>query len=58
MTSQQIAAAIQQFATDINNSLDMRDRRDAVVYLANKIGAPAANKIADVFGLGSDYYKA
>jgi hypothetical protein len=58
MTNQQIAAAIQQFATDLDNSLDMSDRRESVIYLSNKIGSTAANKIADIFGLTSDYYKA
>ena len=57
MTNQQFAAAIQQFATDLDNSLDMSDRREAVVYLSNKIGSTSANKIAEIFGLKSDYYK-
>lgn len=58
MTNQQFAAAITQFATDLDNSICMEDRRDAVEYLANKIGSESANKIADVFGLKSSYYKA
>jgi hypothetical protein len=57
MTNQQFAAAIQQFATDLDNSLDMSDRREAVVYLSNKIGSTSANKIAEIFGLKGDYYK-
>lgn len=58
MTNQQIAAAIQQFANDLDNCISMEDRREAVVYLSNKIGSTAANKIADIFGLTGDYYKA
>lgn len=58
MTNQQIAAAVQQFATDLDNSITMEDRREAVVYLANKLGSTAANKIADIFGLTSSYYQA
>jgi hypothetical protein len=57
MTNQQFAAAIQQFATDLDNSLDMSDRRESVVYLSNKIGSTSANKIAEIFGLEGDYYK-
>ena len=57
MTNQQFAAAIQQFATDLDNSLDMSDRRESVVYLSNKIGSTSANKIAEIFGLKGDYYK-
>jgi hypothetical protein len=57
MTNQQFAAAIQQFATDLDNSLDMSDRRESVVYLSNKIGSTNANKIAEIFGLKGDYYK-
>lgn len=58
MTNQQFAAAIQQFATDLDNSITMEDRRDAVSYLADKIGSTCANKIAEVFGLTSSYYHA
>ena len=50
--------AIVQFSADLDNSITMEDRRDAVRYLANNIGADKANKIAEVFGLTSDYYKA
>lgn len=57
MTNQQIAAAVQQFAADLDNSITMEDRREAVVYLSNKIGSTAANKIADAFGLTGSYYK-
>ena len=58
MTNQQFAAAIQQFATDLDNSISMEDRRDSVSYLADKIGSICANKIAEVFGLKDEYYKA
>lgn len=58
MSTQQFLQAIQQFATDLDNSITMEDRRDSVQYLANKIGSIAANQIAEVFGLKGDYYKA
>lgn len=56
MTSQQIAQAVSQFATDLDNSICMEDRREAVIYLSNKIGSVAANKIAAIFGLIGAYY--
>lgn len=58
MTSQQLASAVQQFANDLDNSVTMEDRREAVAYLSDTIGSIQANKIADIFGLLSDYYKA
>lgn len=56
MTTTQIAAAIAAFATDLSNSIDMRDRKNAVQFLAGKIGPDDANRIAIVFGLNSTYY--
>lgn len=58
MTTQQITDAIAAFARDLDNSVDMRDRRDAVQYLANKLGSTAANQIAEIYGLHGAYYKA
>lgn len=58
MTTQQIAAAIAQFAVNLENSITMEDRRDAVQYLADAIGSQSANQIAGIFGLIGDYYKA
>ena len=58
MTTQQITEAIAAFARDLDNSISMEDRRDAVQYLADKIGSVAANQIADIYGLRGDYYKA
>jgi hypothetical protein len=57
MTNQQFASAVQQFATDLDNSIMMEDRRESVVYLSNKIGSVNANKLADIFGLTEEYYK-
>lgn len=58
MTSKQIADAIAKFAVDLESSMQMEDRRDAVQYLADKIGSEHANKIAAVFGLVGNYYQA
>lgn len=51
MTTEQIAAAIAAFAANLANAADMRDRRAAVGYLADKLGSEAANQIAAIFGL-------
>lgn len=56
MTTQQIAAAIASFATNLDNSVTMEDRKQSVQWLADKIGSDAANKIADIFGLKGTYY--
>ena len=58
MTNQNFAEAVKQFADNLDNSISMEDRRDAVGYLADKIGSESANKIAEVFGLTRAYYKA
>lgn len=58
MTTAQIADAITAFATNLNNSISMEDRRDSVQYLADKLGSTAANQIAVIFGLVDSYYKA
>jgi len=58
MTTEQIAAAIAAFAVNLQNSIQMEDRRDSVQYLADKIGSQSANQIAAIFGLRGDYYKA
>jgi hypothetical protein len=58
MTTKQIAEALAAFATNLENSIDMTDRKNSVKWLAEKIGSTAANNIADLFGLKSDYYKA
>jgi hypothetical protein len=50
------ADAIAAFATDLQNSIDMGDRKQAVKYLAEKIGAESAKQVAQVFGLRSSYY--
>jgi hypothetical protein len=57
MNTQQIAAAIAAFATNLENSSDMGSRRDAVRFLAEKIGSEQAWKIAEVFGLIGNYYR-
>jgi hypothetical protein len=58
MTTAQIAQALAEFATNLENSADMTDRRNAVQWLADKIGSHAANQIRNIFGLVGDYYKA
>jgi hypothetical protein len=58
MTTNQIAQAIAEFATNLENSVTMEDRRDSVQWLAEKIGSHAANQIRNIFGLVGDYYKA
>ena len=58
MTTTQIAQAIAEFATNLENSITMEDRRDSVQWLAEKIGSHAANQIRNIFGLVGDYYKA
>lgn len=58
MTTEQIAAAIASFATNLKNSSTMEDRRDAVRWLADKLGSTFANQIAVGFGLTSSYYHA
>jgi hypothetical protein len=54
----QYVQAIVQFERDLNNSIDMQDRRVAVQYLATKIGVGRANVIAEHFGLTDSYYRA
>lgn len=58
MTNQEFAKAVKEFADDLDNSVDMEDRRNAVQFLADKLGSTAANQIAGIFGLHSTYYKA
>ena len=58
MTTAQIAQAIAAFATNLENSICMEDRKFAVQLLADKIGSTGANNIADLFGLKGQYYKA
>lgn len=53
----QIRALIVAFIRDLDNSLDMGDRRDAVIRLAKKVGASKANEIAEVCGLSDSYYQ-
>ncbi len=48
--------AIQQFKTDISNSSCMGSRKDAVCFLAAKVGKEAAIKIAREHGLNNSYY--
>lgn len=50
------AAAIATFAEDIKQSGCMGTRRDAVQFLANKIGKEQAKAIAEVFGLKDSFY--
>ena len=49
--------AIATFAADIKNSTDMGSRRDAVMFLAGKIGRTKANEVAEFFGLRDGFYK-
>ena len=42
MTTMQIAAAIQRFAVNLDLSITMEERRDAVAYLAEDIGSESA----------------
>ena len=58
MTTKQTAEAIAQFARNLDNACDMGDRKNAVQWLAEKIGSKGANEIAEIFGLSSSYYKA
>jgi hypothetical protein len=48
--------AIQQFKTDISNSISMGDKKHAVCFLAAKVGEDVAIKIAQEHGLNSSYY--
>ena len=50
------AKIIESFETNLNNSSCMGTRRDAVMFLAKKIGIDAANQIAEMFGLLNSYY--
>ena len=47
---------IQQFKIDICNSCCMGSRKDAVGFLAAKVGKEAAIKIAQECGLNKSYY--
>jgi hypothetical protein len=58
MTTAQIAQALAEFATNLENSADMTDSRNAVQWLAEKIGSHAANQVGNIYGLVGDYYKA
>lgn len=58
MTTAQITQAIVEFATNLENSITMEDRRNSVQWLAEKIGSHAANQIRNIYGLTGDYYKA
>jgi hypothetical protein len=58
MTTAQIAQALAEFATNLENSADMTDSRNAVQWLAEKIGSHAANQVGKIYGLVGDYYKA
>lgn len=58
MKNQDIAKAITEFATNLDSASCMGTRKDAVQFLANKIGAQSANAIAEIFGLHSAFYKA
>jgi hypothetical protein len=58
MTTKQIAEALAGFATNLENSITMEDRRNSVQWLAEKIGSHAANQIRNIYGLAGDYYKA
>ena len=42
MTTKQIAEALAAFATNLENSIDMTDRKNSVKWLAEKIGSTAA----------------
>lgn len=48
--------AVQQFKTDLSNAVDMTDRKDAIGFLAAKVGQEAARKIAQECGLNNSYY--
>jgi hypothetical protein len=52
----QLAKHIELFATDLSHAIYMEDRKQAVIYLSNRVGTVMANKIAEVFGLTSKYY--
>lgn len=56
MTDAQTLEAIAEFAQDLENCTDMDDRKTSVQWLANKIGADSANKVAWVFGVRHPYY--
>lgn len=58
MKTEQIAQAIANFAINLQGSTTMEERRDSVEWLAEEIGSTAANKIADIFGLTDEWYKA
>lgn len=58
MQNVEIRNAIMDFSEDLKASICMEDRREAVGYLAEKIGAKSANKVAEVFGLVDTYYHA
>lgn len=53
-----VQMAINQFAENLKVCTDMSDRKCAVMFLANVIGADHANKVACVFGLTDQYYQA
>ncbi len=49
---------IDQFKENLKNSTDMGDRKQAVQWLADKIGVEKANEVAKENGLKSSYYMA
>lgn len=52
-----VAEAVATFAADLKNASDMGSRKDAIQFLANKIGAASADSIAYAFGLTDNYYR-
>ena len=51
-----VAEAIKAFEDNLKNACCDEDRKAAVKYLANKIGAPMANSVAMSHGLKREYY--
>ena len=52
----QLAKHIELFASDLSHAMCMEDKKQAVIYLSNRVGTVMANKIAEIFGLTSRYY--
>ncbi len=56
LTSEEYDNAVNQFKTDLANCITMEDRRDAVKYLAKRIGVMEANVEAINHGITNPYY--
>lgn len=51
-----VAHAIADFAQNLANAFEMKDRQNAVLWLGKRIGKNSAREVAKAFGLLDSYY--